>query len=268
MARFPLALHTWTLESTTLFDQLEIAPRTGWEALELRRVDFTRALERGKTAEDVIAAVRACGLPVAAVGVEPGWLFAEGAELRRLLSVFDEQCGHAEKLGAPIAMTAVGAETDNTSGLAQRVREVGDIARRHGLTVALEFNSQIKHINTIDRARDLLREANHPSVGLLVDTYHMQRSGSGDPSCYTAIPGSEIAYVQFSDVPAATTPGQILDRLPAGHGVIPFRAIFDAVAQTGYSGYLSYEAPNAEAWKRDADIVAREALDAARSFMS
>jgi hypothetical protein len=35
----------------------------------------------------------------------------------------------------------------------------------------------------------------------------------------------------------------------------------------GYSGFLSYEAPNTEAWKRPALDVAREALEATRRLM-
>ena len=40
----PLALHTWTLESTPLADVLRIAHATGWDAVELRRRDLERAL--------------------------------------------------------------------------------------------------------------------------------------------------------------------------------------------------------------------------------
>ena len=39
----PLALHTWTLDSTPLPEALAVAKRTGWEAVELRRIDFLRA---------------------------------------------------------------------------------------------------------------------------------------------------------------------------------------------------------------------------------
>src|SRR4051794_18437442 len=72
-----LALHTWTLETTPLADVLRIARETGWDAVELRRKDFERAFAAGWSTEQVLDLVRASGLPVAAVGVESGWLFAE-----------------------------------------------------------------------------------------------------------------------------------------------------------------------------------------------
>src|SRR5205809_679825 len=90
-----LALHTWTLDTTPLAEVLRVARRVGWDGIELRRADFARAAERGQSAADVLALVSADGLPVACVGVEFGWMYAEGAERLRLLRVFDEQCGRA-----------------------------------------------------------------------------------------------------------------------------------------------------------------------------
>ena len=84
-----LALHTWTLDTTPLAEVLRVARRVGWDGIELRRVDFARAAEQGQSAADVLALVRTSGLPVACVGVEFGWMYAEGAERRRLLQVFD-----------------------------------------------------------------------------------------------------------------------------------------------------------------------------------
>ncbi|HEU5305329.1 MAG TPA: hypothetical protein VFU40_11840, partial [Gemmatimonadales bacterium] len=79
------ALHTWTLDSTPLAEVLQIIGRVGWKAVELRRLDFTRATEAGRSAEWVLELVRASGLPVACVGVELGWMWAKGPERARLL---------------------------------------------------------------------------------------------------------------------------------------------------------------------------------------
>ena len=90
MTTFRLALHTWTLDTTSLSDILRIVRTSGWDAIELRRVDFARAAAAGRTADAVLGEVKASGLPVACVGVELGWMTATGDERRRLLSVFDE----------------------------------------------------------------------------------------------------------------------------------------------------------------------------------
>ena len=260
-----LALHTWTLDTTPLTDVLRIARRVGWEGIELRRLDFTRAAETGQRAEDVRELVKASGLSVACVGVEFGWMWAEGDERRRLLGVFDEQCARAAALGGTTVMSPVDKGRGDTGRAAASVREVGDIAAAHGVKLALEFNSQAEQLNTLANIRELLAKAAHPRCGLLLDTYHLWRSGATIHDVEDVALG-EIAYVQFSDVPrSGLEPGKATDRLPPGRGVVPFTEFFALLAAKGYRGFMSYEAPNPAAWARPAEDVAREALEATRA---
>src|SRR5579885_1673427 len=253
-----LALHTWTLDSTPLADVLRIARATGWDAVELRRKDFERASAAGASPEQVVDLVRASGLPVAAVGVEPGWLFATGAEQRRLFAVFADSCRLAAALGSDLVMSPIGEGRSTLAQAAASLRVAGDIAGEHGLRLAFEFNSRAAQINTLDEAREALAAADHPRCGLLLDAYHLHRSGRPGRG-FADVPGEQIFYVQYSDVPAeAVQPG--LDRLPPGQGVVAFRAFFGLLAEKGYTGYLSYEAPNPAAWAREPSEVAREAL--------
>jgi 4-hydroxyphenylpyruvate dioxygenase len=262
-----LALHTWTLDTTPLAEALSVIKRTGWDGVELRRVDFERAAQAGQSAEQVIALVRASGLPVACVGVELGWVWASGEERTRLLRVFAEQCARARALGCGTVMSAVNRGRGDAAEAARSVREVGDIAREHGVRLAVEFNSQAEQLNALGPMREVVTRAAHPSVGLLLDTYHLGRTGAA-PRDLEDLRPEEIAYVQYSDVPrSGLVPGQALDRLPPGQGSVPFREFFAAFTRKGYAGYASYEAPNPAAWKRPAEEVAREALVASRAVL-
>jgi sugar phosphate isomerase/epimerase len=261
----PLALHTWTLDTTPLPRVLEIARETGWDAVELRRIDFARAKERGESPESVLDLVRRSGLATACVGVELGWMFATGDERARLLRAFDESCGWAKALGCRTVMSPVDRGRGEAARAAESVAEVGDIAARHGVRLALEFNSLCEQFNTLASVREAVAAARHKHVGLLVDAYHMGRSG-GRPADLDEVAGADIAYVQFSDVPrSGLVPGQALNRLPPGQGSVPFPAFFTAIARKGYTGYCSYEAPNPAAWARDPADVAREAIEATRA---
>jgi len=141
-------------------------------------------------------------------------------------------------------------------------REAGDIAARYGVTLAVEFNSQAEQLNTLESIRELMARAAHPSCGLLLDTYHLERSGA-DLGAIEDVAAREIAYVQYSDVPrTGVEPGKALDRLPPGKGRVRFKEIFGLLSTKGYPGYLSYEAPNPAAWARPAEEVAREAFTA------
>jgi 4-hydroxyphenylpyruvate dioxygenase len=261
-----LALHTWTLDTTALPDALAAAREAGWDAVELRRLDYARAADAGRDAAWVAETVRASGLPVACVGVEFGWMWADGAERARLLRVVDEQCARAATLGCDTVMSPVDKTRGDIGRAAASVREVGDIAARHGVRLALEFNSQADQLNALEPMREVLAKAGHGHCGLLLDSYHIGRSGCTLRMLDDVRP-EEIAYVQYSDVPRSTTPGQVLDRLPPGRGIVPFKEFFALVRAKGYRGFLSYEAPNTEAWKRPATDVAREALAATRAVL-
>src|SRR4030095_5750050 len=262
-----LALHTWTLDVSPLADALRIAKATGWDGVELRRIDFKRAEEAGRPADSVLDQVRASGLPVACVGVEFGWMWADGAEKTRLLTVFDEQARRAAALGCTTMMSPVDKGRGDVARAAAGVREVGDIAQRHGVRLAVEFNSQCDQIHTLERVRAIMARASHPAGGLLLDTCHLGRSGATLKAVEDVAP-SEIAYVQFSDPPrTGLEPGKELDRLPPGQGSYPFREFFAIVAAKGYGGFASYEAPNERTWKRDATEIAREAIEATRAVL-
>jgi hypothetical protein len=65
-----LALHTWTLDTTPLAQALSACRQGGWNAIELRRIDFARCHDAGLDNAQVLDLVRACGIPVACVGTE------------------------------------------------------------------------------------------------------------------------------------------------------------------------------------------------------
>jgi sugar phosphate isomerase/epimerase len=260
-----LALHTWTLDTTPLDEVLRIARRVGWDGIELRRVDFTRAAARGQEAAEVLALVKASGLPVACVGVELGWMWAERDERRRLLQVFDEQCARAAALGCATVMSPVDKGRGDPRRAAESVREVGSLAAKHGVRLTIEFNSQAEQLNTLGVMREVMATASHPACGLLLDTYHLWRSAATLREL-DDLPPAEIAYVQYGDVPArGLEPGKFTDRLPPGQGVVPFAEFFSLLARKGYRGFMSYEAPNPAAWARSPEDVAREALAATRA---
>ena len=63
-----LALHTWSLDTTPLAETLRAAREGGWNAVELRRIDFTRCFEKGMTNDQVVALVRESGMKTAVLG--------------------------------------------------------------------------------------------------------------------------------------------------------------------------------------------------------
>jgi len=263
-----LALHTWTLDTTPLTKLLEVAREAGWDAVELRRLDFDRAEADNMSEAQVIDLVGRSGLAVSAVGVGYGWMFADGDARQQLLKTFERSCAAAVALDCPRVMSAVDRVAGEVSQAATSVREVGDIAGRHGVRLVLEFNALAAQFNTLESVRELLSQAAHPAVGLLLDTYHLQRSGRPGRG-FAELEPDEIAYVQFSDVPReGLEPDNALPRLAPGEGAVDFHGVFGLLADKAYTGPLSFEAPNPAAWQRDPMDVAREGLAATRKQLS
>ncbi|MBI3041654.1 MAG: sugar phosphate isomerase/epimerase [Betaproteobacteria bacterium] len=265
-----LALHTWTVDTTPLADALRAAREGGFNAVELRRVDFTRCFDQGMTNDDVLGLVKSSGVKVACVGTEYGVIFAKGEERDRLLQVLDQTCRNAVALGCDLVMIAPGQNPPGSLAEgAANYRAAGEVAKKHGVRLALEFNSQHKVINSLKAAREIFALTKHPSCGILLDAYHMQRCGDGGRS-FEAMPLAEIYAFQYSDVPAGTpaAASRPTDRLAPGKGVVRWREVLSLLKEKGYPGYLSYEAPNPEHWSRPAVEVAREGAEATRALLA
>ena len=264
-----LALHTWSLDTTPLADALRAAREGGWNAVELRRIDFMRCFEKGMTNDEVLALVRASGMKVAVLGTEYGLIFAKGDESKRLFGVLEETCRNAKALGCDMIMIAPGQNSGTIKEAAANFRSAGAVVGAHGLRIALEFNSVHGVINSLQAGREVVSLADHPAAGLLLDAYHMERSGSGGRGFEDVAP-EEIFTFQFSDVPEGPPPagGRPTDRLMPGQGRVRWKEVFSLLAEKGYDGYLSYEAPNPEFWARPPVEVARAAAVATRRLLS
>jgi 2-keto-myo-inositol isomerase len=263
-----LALHTWTVDTTPLEEALAAAKAGGFDAVELRRLDFERCAKRGLSNQAVLDVVRTAGLPVSAMGVEYGWIFSSGAERERLLGVFRESCENAVALGCGMMMSAIGPGSAATNEAVANIRRAGEIAGSFGLKLTLEYQFQHPVVRTLDILRELIARAASSNVGLLLDAYHLQRGGRPGRG-FEDVPGAEIFYVQFSDVPDAPPPAlPPVDRLPPGKGIVGWTDLFGLLAAKGYDGYLSYEAPNPAHWQQPAAETAKQGADATRRALA
>lgn len=267
MAEFGrLALHTWTLDTTPLAEAIAAARAGGFDAMELRRIDFTRCFDQGLSNGAVLDLIRAGGLPVCSLGCEYGWLFAKGEERERLFAVLKETCANARALNCPQIMTAPGPLDGPMAVAIDNLKRGADLIGEAGLTLSIEFNFQHPVINTIARARELVNGAGRKNAGILLDAYHLERTGAGGRG-FEDVALEEIAAFQYSDVPASADP-PLIERLVPGQGTVRWLEVFSLLKEKGYTGYLSYEAPNPDQWKRPAVDVAREAASATRAMLA
>lgn len=256
-----LALHTWTIDTTPLATALDAIRAAGYAAAELRRTDFKRCYDAGMTNDQVLDLIKASGVTVGVLGVEYGWLFASGDESRRIFEDFRVSCANAVALGCPQLMSAPGPFSGPLDDAIGHLRTAADIAGEYDLKLSIEFNSQHPVLNSVEAQRELVSGAGKANVGLLLDAYHLARSGRPGRG-FADVPAEDIMHFQYSDLPANPVTGvaRPTDRLPPGQGVIDWKAVFGLLAEKRYTGLISYEAPNPALWARPPHEVCREGV--------
>lgn len=263
-----LALHMWTVDRTPLATALDAAKQAGYDAVELRRTDFKRCFDAGMSNAQVLDLIKKSGIQCGVLGVEYGWLFASGDESERLFKVFRESCANAVALGCDTLMSAPGQVNGTIPQAIEYLKRAGDIAGEYGLKLGIEFNSQHDVLNSLAVLTTLIEGADRPNCGYLIDAYHFTRSGAGGRG-FEDVPADMIFCFQYSDLSPNPVTGvrRPTDRLPPGKGVVKWREMLGLLYEKGYTGYLSYEAPNPAQWERSPYDVAREGVELTKTLL-
>ena len=123
------------------------------------------------------------------------------------------------------------------------LRELGERAARHGVRIGYEALAWGRHVNDHRDAWEIVRRADHPNIGLILDSFHTLARGI-DPNSIRAIPGDKIFIVQLADAPRIDMDLLYWSRhfrnMP-GEGDLAVTDFMRAVAATGYNGPISLE---------------------------
>ncbi len=150
------------------------------------------------------------------------------------------------ELGCDLLMICSNVSPDALGGIdraAADFRELGERAAKRGFRVAFEALAWGRHINDYRDAWEVVRRANHPAVGLVLDTFHILARGT-DLSAIPAIPKDRIFLVQVADAPRLDMDYLSWSRhyrcFP-GQGDLALDAFMEALQATGFDGLLSLE---------------------------
>jgi sugar phosphate isomerase/epimerase/4-hydroxyphenylpyruvate dioxygenase-like putative hemolysin len=195
--------------------------------------------------------------------VPPGLL---EANLRRAERKFDLMA----ELGAETMLVCSSVSPDAVDDdelAAEQLRELADRAAARGLRIAYEALAWGRFVDTYEHAWEIVRRADHPALGLCLDSFHVLARGD-DPAGIGAIPGSKVFFVQLADAPPLRM--DVLQwsrhhRLFPGQGSFDLTGFLTATLATGYAGPISLEVFNDVF--RQAE-PRRAAVDAMRSLVA
>ncbi|MCE0763656.1 TIM barrel protein [Pseudonocardia kujensis] len=188
------------------------------------------------------------------------------ASLRRA----EHKFGVMEALGTDTVLVCSSVAPDAVADvdlLAEQLHALAERAAARGLRIAYEALAWGRHVNTYDRSWEAVRRADHPALGLCLDSFHILSRGS-DPAAIADIPGAKLFILQLADAPHLAM--DVLQwsrhhRLFPGQGAFDLPAFLEPVLRAGYAGPLSLEVFNDVF--RQAD-PARAAVDAHRSLLA
>ncbi|MFE1645051.1 bifunctional sugar phosphate isomerase/epimerase/4-hydroxyphenylpyruvate dioxygenase family protein [Microbacterium sp. P01] len=232
--------------SGTLADKLHACAAAGFDGVEIFEPDLVVAPE---SPEEIRALADRLGLtldlyqPLRDVeGVDES-TFAD--VLRRAEAKF----ALMQRLGMHLVLCCsnVGTATiDDDAVSADQLRRLGALAQGYGVRIAFEALAWGRFIDDYRRAWRVVELADHPAVGVCLDSFHVLSRGH-DPAQIEAIPGSKIFFLQLADAPSLSM--DVLSwsrhhRLFPGEGAFDLVGFVGHVLRAGYEGPLSLEVFN------------------------
>lgn len=150
------------------------------------------------------------------------------------------------ELGCDLLMICSNVSPDSLGGIdraAADFHELGERAAKRGFRVAFEALAWGRHIHDYRDAWEVVRRANHPAVGLVLDTFHVLARGT-ELNAMRAIPRDRIFLVQVADAPKLDMDYLSWSRhyrcFP-GQGELPIDVFMDALQATDFDGLISLE---------------------------
>jgi 4-hydroxyphenylpyruvate dioxygenase len=229
--------------SGELPDKLEAIAAAGFHGVEIFENDF---LAFDGSPRDVGRMARDLGLEITLF--QPFRDFEGMPETlrQRTLDRAERKFDIMQELGTDLVLVCSNVSQVSLGGVdraADDFRELGERAAKRNLRVGYEALAWGRHINDHRDAWEIVRRADHPSIGLILDSFH-SLSRKIDINSIRSIPKEKIFIVQLADAPLIDMDLLYWSRhfrnMP-GEGDLPVTAFTAAVAETGYDGYFSLE---------------------------
>ncbi len=256
-----LSLHQTTSRGAGFRGSLE-----GWAKAGITHVEFTDRELDGFLQNNTLAAahrlVTDLGLtPVSAASNLPD-LWIPGPDRKASLESWRRRCEQFASFGLEkiysVSTTRREVTKEDFAATPDCIHEVGEITKGFGLTGMIEFHRSSTHLATLTSALDVIRAADHPNIGPMIDFFHFWSGLSKFEDLDLLKPG-ELVHAHFQDL--LDGPWELIDndwRIIPGDGIAPVVRILQKLAEKEYRGALSVELFRSEIINGDPFEVASE----------
>ncbi len=246
--------------SGALNEKLEAIAAAGFKGVEIFENDL---LSFSGTTADVRQMVEGLGLKT--VTFQPFRDFEGMPEPQRsrVFARAERKFDTMQQLGCDLLLVCSNISPDSLGGIdraAEDLHELGERAAKRGLRVGFEALAWGRHINDHRDAWEVVRRADHPAIGLVLDSFHTLVRNI-DLKSIRSIPKDRIFLVQIADAPRLEMDYLSWSRhfrcLP-GQGDLPVLDFMQALQATGFDGLISLEIFNDQFRAGSARMVATD----------
>lgn len=263
--RFMFNTATIMGQKLPLTEQIEVAAKAGYDAIEPWIRDLEAHQTAGKSLKDAGKLARDRGLSIeSSIGFAP-WIVEDEAARKKGLEQAKRDMALLQELGGTrLAAPPVGAT--NQAGLdllraADRYRDLCVLGATMGVVPQVELWGFSKSLSRLGETILVAMESGHPQACVLADVYHLYKGGSGFSGLHLlGAPSMQVFHL--NDYPADLPREKITDaqRIYPGDGVAPLVELLRGLRRLGFRGLLSLELFNRDYWKQDALLVAKTGL--------
>jgi 4-hydroxyphenylpyruvate dioxygenase len=172
-------------------------------------------------------------------------------------------------LGAPMLLVCSSVSelaVDDDSLASEQLHQLATLAEEYGVRVAYEALSWGRHVNDYEHAWRIVEAADHPALGVCLDSFHILSRGTGLDGI-GSIPSDKLFFLQLADAPVLAM--DVLQwsrhhRCFPGQGGFDLPGFLHRVVAAGYRGPLSLEVFNDVFRQADPGPTA---VDAMRSLL-
>ncbi|MGQ9524078.1 MAG: sugar phosphate isomerase/epimerase family protein [Armatimonadota bacterium] len=253
----------------SLEEDIRAAGRAGFDEVEIWASKLDDYLKFHST-DDLKALLDDCRVRPATICPCGMTLFGD---VDGALAQLDRAARIAQEIGCPTLLVCPDAppagmsEQEAFSAAGSAARRHAETAGRYGVKVAIEPLGMHTFVPGPRQALRIIEEAGHPSLGLMMDTFHYYKSGVPLDDI-RAIPTELLLIVHIND--CEDRPREELNdghRLYLGEGILPLVDEIRILREKGYEGALSVEIFRQEYWQNPIDEIAVRSMESLRRLL-
>lgn len=264
---FRYCLNTSTIrgQDVAITDQVAIASKAGYDAIELWIRDVAKYVDGGGSLADLKQRIADAGLTVESSIGFCAWIVDDEQQRAEALETARRDMALIAQLGGKrIAAPPVGATNQENLDLfaaAKRYRALLELGESMGVVPQLELWGFSKSLSRLGEVMFVAVESGHPQACVMPDVYHIYKGGS-DFAGLNLLAGDAMHCFHINDYPADPPRDTIgdADRVYPGDGVAPLGEILRGLDRCGFRGVLSLELFNRDYWRQDPQLVATTGL--------